>query len=83
MLIEIRHTLLGTIALACLSCAQRPQTSGAGLVPPVVAVWGATASANPEETLLTVEAALRSLEVKPLSDAKQLDAEATCLSDGK
>jgi len=83
MFIERKRALLGTIALACLSCAQRPQTSGVGLAPPVVAVSGVTASAISDQTLLTLEDAPRILEVKPMSEAKQLDAEATCSSDGK
>ena len=70
-------------AFAFLSCAQKTLTSDVGRARPIAPVAGATVSAVPEETVLRFEDAPRSLEIKPISEAKQLEADAASTSDGK
>jgi len=83
MLIENNRALLGAIVFSFLSCTQEPQTSNVGGSPPIPAGSGAAVSANPEAAVLTLEDAPRSLEVKPISEALQLEGDAVCTSNGK
>jgi hypothetical protein len=83
MLIENNRAFLGVVVLSFLSCTQKPLTSDVGGARPIGEAGAAGAAANPEETVLSFEDAPRSLVVKPMSEAKQLEADAASTSDGK